>query len=85
MKERRIGRAIAMEKAESKAKAEKLQKMKKAFQDAIQSVEESAEKAEEMFGKRDAPSMKGKYQKDGLVVSKRGVGSFVTHRFKGIR
>ena len=38
--------------------------MKKEFQDAIQSVEERAKKAEEIFGKRDAPSMRRMYQKD---------------------
>jgi hypothetical protein len=52
-----------MKEAESKAKA-KLQKMKKEFQDAIRSVEKSAEKAEEIYGKRDAPMMRRMYQKD---------------------
>lgn len=48
----------------AKAESEKIQKMKKEFQDAIRSVEESAEKAEEIFEKRDAPSMRRMYQKD---------------------
>jgi hypothetical protein len=53
-----------MKEAESKAKAEKIQKMKKEFQEAIRSVEESAEKAEEIYGKKDAPAMMRMYQKD---------------------
>lgn len=64
MKERRVGRAIAMKETKAKAEAEKIQKMKKEFQDAIHSVEKSAEKAEEIFGKRDAPMMRRMYQKD---------------------
>ncbi len=64
MKEMRVGKAIAMKETESKAKAEKLQKMKKEFQEAIRSVEESAEKAEETYGKRDAPAMRRMDQKD---------------------
>ena len=48
----------------AKAESEKIQKMKKEFQDAIRFVEESAEKAEGVFGKRDAPSMRRMYQKD---------------------
>jgi hypothetical protein len=56
---------LAIEKNRNKmAESEKIQKMKKEFQDAIQSVEESAEKAEGIFGKRDAPSMRRMYQKD---------------------
>ena len=43
---------------------EKIQKMKAEFQEAIQSVEESAEKAEAIYGKRDAPMMRRMYQKD---------------------
>ena len=46
------------------AESEKVQKMKKEFQDAIHSVEKSAEKTEGIFGKRDAPSMRRMYQKD---------------------
>ena len=52
------------------AKTEKVQKMKKEFQDAIQSVEERAKKAEEIFGKRDAPSMRRMYQKDAKDLRK---------------
>ena len=52
------------EEAEYKAKAEKIKKMKKEFEDAIRCVKKSAEKAEGVFGKKDAPSMKRMYQKD---------------------
>ena len=48
----------------NQTESEKIQKMKKAFQEAIQSVEESAKKAKEIFGKGDAPSMRRMYQKD---------------------
>ena len=64
MKEKRVRKGIAMKEAESKAKAEKIQKMKKEFQEAIRSVEESAEKAEEIYGKKDAPMMRRMHQKD---------------------
>jgi hypothetical protein len=64
MKERRVGRAIATKETEAKIEAQKLQKMKKEFEDAIRSVEESAEKAEEIYGKSDAPAMRRMYQKD---------------------
>ena len=46
------------------AESEKIQKMKKEFQDAIRFVEESAEKAEGIYGKKDAPAMRRMYQKD---------------------
>jgi hypothetical protein len=64
MKERRVGRAIAMKETKAKAEAEKIKKMKKEFQQAIRSLEESAEKAEEIYGKRDAPAMMRMYQRD---------------------
>jgi len=63
-KERRVGRVIAMKETKAKTEAEKIKKMKKEFQQAIRSVEESAEKAEEIYGKRDAPAMMRMYQKD---------------------
>jgi hypothetical protein len=64
LREKRVGRAIATKEAESKAKAEKIKKMKNEFEEAIRSVEESAEKAEEIYGKRDAPAMMRMYQRD---------------------
>ena len=48
----------------NQTEAEKIQKMKKEFEEAIHSVEKSAEKAEEIYGKRDAPAMMRMYQKD---------------------
>jgi hypothetical protein len=63
LKEKREGKVVVVKETKAKAKA-KIQKMKKEFQDAIRSVEESAEKAEEMFGKKDAPAMRRMYQKD---------------------
>ena len=48
----------------NQTEAEKIQKMKKEFEEAIHSVEKSAEKAEGIFGKRDAPAMMRMYQKD---------------------
>jgi hypothetical protein len=62
LEKRQVSRAVA--EKETKAKAKKIQKMKKEFQDVIHSVEESAKKAGEVFGKRDAPSMRRMYQKD---------------------
>lgn len=62
--------SIAMKEAEYKAKAEKIQKMKKEFEDAIRCVEKSAEKAEGIFGKRDVPSMRRMYQKDAKDLRK---------------
>ena len=59
---RQVSRAVA--EKETNAKAKKIQKMKKEFQDVIHSMEESAKKAGEVFGKRDAPSMRRMYQKD---------------------
>lgn len=70
LKEKRVGKAIAMKEAESKAKAEKLQKMKKEFEEAIRSVEESAEKTEEIFGSKDSPMMRRMYQKDAKDLRK---------------
>lgn len=64
MREKRAGRAIAMKETKDKAEAEKIKNMKKEFEEAIRSVEESAEKAEEIYGKRDAPAMRQMYQKD---------------------
>lgn len=59
-----ISRAVAGKETKAKAESEKLQKMKKEFQNAIRSVEKSAEKAEEIYGKKDAPMMRRMYQKD---------------------
>lgn len=53
-----------MKETKAKAEAEKIQKMKAEFQEAIRFVEESDEKAEGVFGKRDAPMMRRMYQKD---------------------
>ena len=64
LKERRISKAIAEKETKAKAEAEKIQKMKKEFRNAIGSLEKDAQKAEKVFGKRDAPSMRRMYQKD---------------------
>lgn len=64
MEEKRAGKAIVAKEIEAKAKAEKIQKMTKEFEEAIRSVEESAEKVEEIYGKRDAPMMRHMYQGD---------------------
>lgn len=70
MKEKSVGKAIVAKETKAKAEAEKLQKMEKEFQDAIRSVEESVEKAEEIYGKRDAPTMRRMYQKDAKDLRK---------------
>jgi len=64
LKEKRVGRGIPMKETKTKTESEKIQKMKKEFEDAIRGVEKSAKKAEGVFGKRDAPSMRRMYQKD---------------------
>jgi 23S rRNA maturation mini-RNase III len=64
LKEKLEGKVVVVKETKAKAQAKKIQKMKKEFQDAIRSVEKSAEKAEEMFGKKDAPAMRRMYQKD---------------------
>ncbi len=64
LKEKRAGKAVAVRETKARAESEKAQKMKKEFEDAIRFVKRSAEKAEGIFGKRDAPSMRRMYQKD---------------------
>ena len=66
----RISRAVAGKETKAKVETEKVQKMKKEFEDAIRSVEKSAEKAEKIFGKRDAPSMRRMYRKDAKDLRK---------------
>jgi hypothetical protein len=64
LKEKRVGKVVGARETKAKVESEKIKKMKKGFQAAIRFVEKSAEKAEGIFGKKDAPSMRRMYQKD---------------------
>jgi len=68
LKGKREGKTIVGKETKAKKESEKIQKMKKEFQEAIQSVKKSAVKAEGVYGKRDAPVMRRMFQKDAKDI-----------------
>jgi hypothetical protein len=59
-----------MKETKAKTEAEKIKKMKREYEEAIRSVEASAEKVEEIYGKKDAPMMRRMYQRDARDLRK---------------